>query len=98
MLYVVGRRTVRAWETPCSRQTTVLRDHKFPGKFPESYILTASQISSRISGNLHQGQTATLVFCIIDVNTDHYSRSGGGGMLGGVIYKDSKVGPESFVF
>ena len=34
--------------------------------------------------------------CIGNGHCDHYSRSGGGGMLGGVIYKDSKVGPKSF--
>ena len=30
---------------------TVPRDRRFPGKFPESYILTGSHISSGISGN-----------------------------------------------
>ena len=29
---------------------------RFPGKFPELAVLTHSQISSRISGNLEQGQ------------------------------------------
>ena len=39
-----------------------------------------------------------VILGIIDGHTDHYSRSGGGGTLGDVIYKDSKVGPKSFVF
>ena len=39
-----------------------------------------------------------VVLCIRDDHTAHYSRSGGGGTLGGVIYKDSKVGSKSFVF
>ena len=39
-----------------------------------------------------------LLRCLRNDYSDHYSRSGGGGMLGGVIYKDSKVGPKSFVF
>ena len=33
-----------------------------------------------------------VVLCIRDGHTDHYSRSGGGGTVGGVIYKDYKVG------
>ena len=38
-----------------------------------------------------------VVLCIRDGHTDRYSRSGGGGTLGDVLYKDSKVGPKSFV-
>ena len=38
---------------------TVRRDRKFPGKFPESYIFTASQISSRISRNVQLGVLRT---------------------------------------
>ena len=37
----------------------VPRGRKFPGKFPESYLLLGSQISSRISGNLDLGQAVT---------------------------------------
>ena len=39
-----------------------------------------------------------LLRCIRNGHCDPYSRSGGGGMLGGVIYKDSKVGPKRFAF
>ena len=39
-----------------------------------------------------------VVLCIRYGHTDHYSRSGGGGTLGGVIYKDSKVGSRKFRF
>ena len=36
------------------------RDRKFPEKFPETYFLMGSQISSRISRNLRLGQNELL--------------------------------------
>ena len=39
-----------------------------------------------------------VILCIMGGHNDHCSRNGGGGTLGGVIYKDSKVGPKSFAF